>query len=130
MLVAEQDLPRAAVALTKKLALDPAWRVRVVPGRGQAERGHLSEERNEKEKRHRVQELVGVDSVSVRARHADGRHLIVVWIRWDGEKRWTTNLAMHLTPGYGIGVPIEIAARQASAYAEAPDPASALAACS
>lgn len=119
--MASADLPRSATALTKKLDLDAGWTYRVVPGRGQAERGRLSEERNEKEKRHRIQALVDVDSVSVRALHTDGRHLVVVWIRWAGESRWTVNLAMRGPDlASGEGVPVEIGARAASAYVLTP----------
>jgi hypothetical protein len=120
------DLPRAAAALAKKLDLDPGWAYKLVPGQGLAERGSLSDERNERRSRHRIQELVEVHSLSVRARHADGRNLIAVWVRWADETGWKMNLGMHLTPGFGIGVPVEIAARAVTAYATAPDLASAL----
>lgn len=112
------EIPRAAASLAKKLDLDAGWTYRFIPGRGLAERGSLSDERNEKGSRHRVQEMVEVNSLSIRARHADGRFLVAVWIRWADETRWTMNLAMR-GPDLASGemMPIELAAREAVAYA-------------
>jgi len=99
------ETPRAAGALAKKLELDPAWRVRVIPGHGGTEFGGLSEDTNGEGKRHRVSEYIEVDSVSVRAQHTDGRALVAVW------------------------VPRRLNSRQLNAYAIAGCPADALAAC-
>lgn len=123
------SVPRAAALLAKKLALDPGWTVRVVPGHGQAEYGSLSEERDGNGKRHRVSELVEVESVSVRARHADGRALWSVWVKKADEATYKFDAAMR---GRDVtaerDVPRPLNSRQLNAYASAPDHSAAIAA--
>lgn len=126
----ETETPRAAGALAKKLDADPGWAVRVIPGHGGTEFGGLSEDTNGNGKKHRISQFIEVDSVSVRAKHSDGRALVAVWIKRADEQKWTFDLAFR---GRDIatdeGVPRRLNSRQLSAYASAPDPSSALAAC-
>lgn len=122
-----EELPTAARSLVRRLDATGGWTARVVAGEGAGEFGHLSEERNGDGKRHRVIELIAVESLSVRARHTDGRALVAVWIKRADGGGWKMDLAFR-GRHEGEMVPRQITARQVGAYADAASPAAALAA--
>lgn len=122
-----EQLPTSARSLYKKLTALEGWTTRAVAGEGAGEFGHLSEERNGDGKRHRVIELIAVESLSVRAVHRDGRALVAVWIKRADEKGWKLDMAMRGRHAHEFA-PRAINARQIGPYAEAATPELALAA--
>jgi hypothetical protein len=102
------------------------WRlVRVNHARGHLEFGGLSEDTDGNGKRKRVSLLRSVDSVAVRAMHADGRAIVAVWMRRDGHKGWSLDMAWRGRHGHELA-PRRLSARQLTAYVSAEDPAAAL----
>lgn len=84
------DTPTAARSLLRKLE---DWSASLHHGSGSLEFGGLSIDTDGNGKRHRVSSVEDVDSVLVRAQHADGRALVAVWIRRTGHKGWTLDTA-------------------------------------
>jgi len=117
--------PRAAAVLLRKL---DGWSTQLRTATGQCAFGTLSADTDGNGKRHRVEVLETVDSVLIRARHVDGRALVALWIRRRRAPGWTLDLAWRARH-HGELAPRPITARQLTAYAGAPDPESALAAC-
>lgn len=119
----DSDTPTAARSLLRKL---DGWSTQLCHGSGSLEFGGLSVETDGNGKRKRISYFETVDSVLVRARHVDGRALVALWIRRAGQKGWKLDLAWRARH-VGELAPREIKARQLTAYATAPDVASALA---
>jgi hypothetical protein len=80
------DLPAAARTLLKQLGeLVPAWSINGPRhATGPCVFGGLSEETDGEGKRKRTQTVEQVDSVLIRAYHADGRALVALWVRRPG----------------------------------------------
>lgn len=119
----ERPHPRAVKIMVNKLV---GWSHEVVYGAGEAtyKRRALVDGKGRL-----VAEVLPVESVSVRARHVDGRSFFAVWLRKDGDKSWAFDDAWrtwHAREDHGM--PQRLNATQAGAYAGAHDVASALAA--
>jgi hypothetical protein len=106
------DLPAAARSLLRKLE---DWSTVLHHGSGSLEFGGLSTDTDGNGKRHRVSYFDTVDSVLVRARHADGRALVAVWLRRAGHKGWKLDMAWRGRMA-GELAPKEIKARELTAY--------------
>lgn len=84
------ELPTAARSLLRKL---DDWSTGVTRASGHLEFGGLSADTDGNGKRHRVSAVETVESVLIRARHADGRAVVALWIRRAGRKGWTLDMA-------------------------------------
>lgn len=110
------DLPAAARTLLKQLGeLVPAWSINGPRhATGPCAFGGLSEETDGEGKRKRTQTVEQVDSVLIRAYHADGRALVALWVRRPGVKlsskqlgvKWRRVLTLALASRNGM--PIEV----------------------
>jgi hypothetical protein len=94
------ELPAAAGTLLRKLE---GWTTCLTCASGQLAFGGLSKEPGADGKRHRVSTVETVDSVLIKALHADGRGLVVLWIRrpgasWKFDMAWTARRAGQLAP--------------------------------
>lgn len=125
------DTPAAARTLLAHLA---GWSSELRHSSGTCEFGGLSEDTDGNGKRRRLTLVESVDSVHLRARHIDGRALVALWMRRPGTtpagkpKGWALDMAWRGRHTDELA-PRRISARQLTAYACAPDAASALAAC-
>lgn len=109
-----RDVPRAASVLLRRLE---GWRAELRHGQGATEFGHLDWVNG---KRRRVVVTAEVDSVSVRARHPDGRRFFAIWLRRHGHKGWSMDDAWRIRHRDELA-PVRLTARQVGAYVDAPD---------
>lgn len=123
------DLPAAANTLLKQLReLVPAWSIDGPRhATGPCAFGGLSEETDGEGKRRRIEIVEQVDSVLVRARHADGRAIVALWVRRPAKRGWTLDMAWRGRATNEF-TPQRLTATQLKAYVAAPDYAAALAA--
>lgn len=123
------DLPAAARALLKQLSeLVPAWSIfGPRQATGPCTFTGLSETEDGEGKRKRTAVVEQVDSVLIRAYHADGRAIVALWVRRPARKGWTLDMAWR---GRAAGeyAPSPLTATQLKAYVAASDHAAALAA--
>lgn len=119
------ETPRAATALLRQVQDWPM--VQVNHARGQLEFGGLSETEDGNGKRKRIELIETVDSVVVRAMHADGRAVVALWMRRIDRGGWSLDMAFRGRLG-GELAPKRLSARQLTAFVAAPDPEAALAA--
>jgi len=123
------DLPASARTLLKQLReLVPAWSIDGPRhATGPCAFGGLSEETDGEGKRRRIEIIEQVDSVLVRAHHADGRAIVALWVRRPTRKGWTLDMAWRGRQPDEYA-PRPLTATQLKAYVAAPDHAAALAA--
>jgi hypothetical protein len=123
------DLPTAANTLLKQLReLVPAWSIDGPHhATGPCAFGGLSEETDGEGKRRRIEIIEQVDSVLIRARHADGRAIVALWVRRPSRKGWTLDMAWRGRAAHEHA-PRQLTATALKAYVAAPDHAAALAA--
>lgn len=102
------------------------WSTSASHATGPCEFGGLSEETDGEGKRHRVSVVEDVDSVLLRAAHADGRAFVALWVRRPGttpagrRKGWSMDLAWRgRRPGEFT--PKQITATELKAYAAWPE---------
>lgn len=76
------ELPRGVTSLVKRLA--PGWTHRVITGTG-----HVTKLHNDPDTRKQLTLVRSCTSISLRARHHDGRAAVGVWLRPDGAKTFT-----------------------------------------
>lgn len=112
-----KELPRSAQALVKKLE---GWSYKTPWGTG--ERIVKIQGLDEHKRPATIEALITVESVTVRARHIDGRAFIASWVRlehvgkWEFDGAWRTWHADERA-----GLVIEISSAEANAYAKAED---------
>ena len=123
------DLPTAARTLLKQLGeLVPAWSINGPRhATGPCAFGGLSEETDGEGKRKRIETIEQVDSVLIRAYHADGRAIAALWVRRPTRKGWVLDMAWRGRAA-GEHAPRKLTATQLRAYVAAPDHPAALAA--